>query len=487
MMRNPYLLPTLASLGALAGCASQPAPPQGLNVIYILADDLGYGDLGCYGQTRIATPNIDRLAAEGMLFTQHYAGCTVSAPSRSVLMTGLHTGHTPIRGNRGGAAGLDAEGQYPLPAGTYTLGRMFREAGYATGIFGKWGLGYPGSEGDPTEQGFDEFFGYNCQALAHKYYPTHLWHNREKIVLEGNDLAHRVQYSPDLIQRRALDFIRGHRDGRFFAMLTYTLPHAELTVPDDELLRSYLGRFEEPPYVATRGDYTPEGRDAVRYCSQPAPHATFAAMVSRLDRYVGEVMALVDSLGLRDRTLIVFASDNGPHREGGGDPDFFDSYGPLRGIKRDLYEGGIRVPMIASCPGVVPAGVRSDLVSAFWDILPTFADLTRTMLPVEVDGLSLLPTLTGRGTQQQHEYLYWEFHEEGGKMAVRLGDWKGVRLRVADDPEGPIELYNLATDLGEEHDVAAQHPDIVERMAEIMRTARTPSPLFHFGQPNGAM
>ncbi len=485
-MRNQLIF-TVGSLGLLSGCAPGEEQPKDLNVIYILADDLGYGDLGCYGQTRIQTPNIDRLAAEGMLFTQHYAGCTVSAPSRSVLMTGQHTGHTPIRGNKGGTGDGTTEGQHPLPAGTYTLGRMFQQAGYVTGTFGKWGLGSPGSEGDPTEQGFDEFFGYNCQALAHKYYPTHLWHNREKVVLDGNDLAHKAQYSHDLIQRRALDFIRQNGDRKFFAFLAYTLPHAELLVPEDEILQSYRGRFEERPYVAKNGDYSSEGKHPTHYCSQPEPRASFAAMVTRLDRYVGEVMALVDSLGLRDRTLIVFTSDNGPHREGGADPDFFDSYGPLRGIKRDMYEGGIRVPMIARCPGTVAPGTRTDHVSAFWDVLPTFAEMTGTEIPTAVDGISFLPTLLGAEGQRQHEYLYWEFHEAGGKMAVRLGNWKGVRLQVGRDPEGPIELYDLSTDLHEDHNVADQHPEIVSRMAEIMRTARTPSELFHFGQPNGAM
>ena len=485
-MKNQLIL-TAASVGALSGCTQQENRPKDLNVIYILADDLGYGDLGCYGQTKIHTPNIDRLAAEGMLFTQHYAGCTVSAPSRSALMTGQHTGHTPIRGNKGGTGDDGVEGQHPIPADTYTLGKMFRQAGYVTGTFGKWGLGSPGSEGDPTYQGFDEFFGYNCQALAHKYYPTHLWHNREKILLDGNDLAHTAQYSHDIIQERTLDFIRRNKERKFFAFLAYTLPHAELLVPEDEIIEAYRGRFEEKPYAAKSGDYSPEGKHPIHYCSQPEPRTSFAAMVTRLDRYVGEETELIDSLGLRKRTIIIFTSDNGPHREGGADPDFFGSYGPLRGIKRDMYEGGIRVPMIARCPGLIAEGTRTDFVSAFWDVLPTFADMAGAEVPANVDGISMLPTLFGEKGQQEHEYLYWEFHENGGKTAVRTGNWKGIRLNVGKDPEGPIELYDLSTDIHEDRNVADEHPEIVREIAEIMRTARIPSPLFNFGQANGAM
>ena len=422
-----------------------------------------------------------------MLFTQHYAGCTVSAPSRSALMTGQHTGHTPIRGNKGGTGDDGVEGQHPIPADTYTLGKMFRQAGYVTGTFGKWGLGSPGSEGDPTYQGFDEFFGYNCQALAHKYYPTHLWHNREKILLDGNDLAHTAQYSHDIIQERTLDFIRRNKERKFFAFLAYTLPHAELLVPEDEIIEAYRGRFEEKPYAAKSGDYSPEGKHPIHYCSQPEPRTSFAAMVTRLDRYVGEVTELIDSLGLRERTIIVFTSDNGPHREGGADPDFFGSYGPLRGIKRDMYEGGIRVPMIARCPGLIAGGTRTDFVSAFWDVLPTFADMAGAEVPANVDGVSMLPTLFGEKGQREHEYLYWEFHENGGKTAVRTGNWKGIRLNVGKDPEGPIELYDLSTDIHEDRNVADEHPEIVREIAEIMRTARIPSPLFNFGQANGAM
>lgn len=488
-MKNKEFVMFAASVAALSGCdVVKPGNPE-LNVIYILADDLGYGDLGCYGQKLIKTPNIDRLAKEGRLYTQHYAGCTVSAPSRSALMTGLHTGHTPIRGNKGGISAKEdfEEGQFPIPDSLYTVAELFKAAGYATGCFGKWGLGFPGSEGDPTYQGFDEFFGYNCQALAHKYYPDHLWHNREKIELEGNDLKHKNIYSHDLIQKRALDFIRSNQNNRFFAYLSYTLPHAELVVPEDDLIIQYKNIDETKPYLAKRGDYSEEGFHKSHYCSVARPHATFAAMVSRLDKYVGEVMELVDSLGIKDRTLIVFTSDNGPHREGGADPDFFKSYGPFRGIKRDLTEGGIRVPFIASCPRVIPAGTTSDHVSAFWDMLPTFSDIAGVDMSVKCDGISFWMDLQGRRNQKEHDYLYWEFHEAGGKQAVRMGCWKGIRLDVAKNPDGKILLYDLSNDQHEDVDVAEKYPKIATKIEKIMNQARTPSPLFNFGQSNGAM
>lgn len=472
-------------LGTISsGCNSEQSPIEEFNVIYILADDLGYGDLGCYGQTKIETPNIDRLATEGMLFTHHYAGSSVSAPSRSVLMTGLHTGHTPIRANRGGIGrGDNSEGQTPLPANTYTLGRMFQQSGYITGAFGKWGLGSPGSEGDPTLQGFDEFFGYNCQALAHKYYQEYLWHNRDTVWLTGNNLVQRVQYAPDIIHQQALGFIRDNASKKFFAFLPYILPHAELMPPEDDLMKKYRGQFEETPYSRGEkaGDYTPLKKSRVGYCSQPEPHAAFAATVSRLDKYVGDVLALVDSLGIREHTIIIFASDNGPHREGGGDPNFFASNGPFRGYKRDLYEGGLRVPMIASCPGFIPANSQSNHISTFWDVLPTFAELLGTRVPLETDGISMLPTLLDRGQQKEHDYLYWEFHEDGGKAAVRMGDWKGVLLGVIDNPEAKIELYNLATDIHENYNVADEYPEIVSQITKIMHMTHTPSPIFHFG------
>ena len=327
-----------------------------MNVIYILADDLGYGDLSCYGQQKFQTPNLDRMAAEGMLFTQHYAGCTVSAPSRASLMTGLHTGHTQVRGNRE----ISPEGQEPMAAGTFTLGKLMQDAGYTTGIFGKWGLGYPGSVSVPGTMGFDEFYGYNCQRQAHSYYPSHLWHNNEKVLFPENENNGRVTYSQDLIHAQAMQFIKNNKSKPFFAMLTYTLPHAEMNLPHDSIYRQFENSFEETPYDGSRG-YTPVEK----------PNASFAAMVTRLDNYVGEVLAELKELGLDKNTIVFFTSDNGPHTEGGANPDFFKSYGPLKGTKRALYEGGIRVPFIVWNPQKIKAGTKSDHISAFWDMMET--------------------------------------------------------------------------------------------------------------------
>jgi len=482
-MKRARIIFPVAAIGVLACSGSDQKPDlRDFNVIYILADDLGYGDLGCYGQTLIKTPNIDRMAAQGMRFTQHYAGSTVSAPSRSSLMTGLHTGHTFIRGNKQAInkKGEASEGQYPIPADTYTLAKMFKEAGYATGAFGKWGLGSPGSEGDPMNQGFDQFFGYNCQSMAHKYYPEYLWHNCDTVWLEGNDTRNMSTYSHDLIHAEALKFIEQHRNGKFFAYLPYTLPHAEIVVPDDSILHSYLGKFEERPYISKNGGNYGIDFNYPAYMSQPEPYAHFAAMVSRLDLYVGQVMEKVKELGIEGKTIILLSSDNGPHREGGANPDYFKSYGPLRGVKRDLYEGGIRVPMIASCPGVIAENSVNDLVSAFWDIMPTFAQMTGTQLRYPTDGISILPSLTGTKGQKQHDFLYWEFHEQGGRIAVRMGEWKGIKQNVMKDPGAPMELYDLSTDLHEDRNVAADHPDIVAKIEKIMLESRTPSEVFKF-------
>lgn len=467
---------TLMAAIVASGCNETPAP-QRMNVIYILADDMGYADLSCTGQKLFSTPNIDRLAAEGMLFTGHYAGCAVSAPSRSCLMTGQHTGHTWIRGNK---ERKDGEGQAPLPAGTYTIARMFRDAGYATGAFGKWGLGYPGSEGTPERMGFDRFFGYNCQREAHRYYPTHLWDNDRKIVLEKNATGGRGEYAPDLIQSEALKFIRENRAEPFFLFLPYTLPHAEIVAPEDEIIQRFRGKFQEKPFIGD--DYGSE-TNPMGYCSQEEPYAAFAAMMTRLDLYVGQVVETLEELGIADRTLVVFTSDNGPHREGGANPDYFDSYGDLRGVKRDLYEGGIRLPMVAWAPGTVPAGMKNDRLVAMWDMLPTFAEIAGAQIPdsVRLDGISLVPTLRGQDAEQKdHPYLYWEFHERGGKIAVRMGKWKGIIQNFTRDAEAQYELYDLSADIHEDHDVATEHPEIVERIRQIVREARTESPIFKF-------
>ncbi len=468
------LLVLAGGLGWLVGPALSAELPEKPNIVYFLADDLGYGDLGCYGQKVIRTPYLDQMAREGMRFTQHYAGSTVCAPSRSCLMTGQHTGHTPIRGNKE----VQPEGQWPLPADAVTLAEVLKKAGYVTGAFGKWGLGYPGSEGDPTKQGFDEFFGYNCQRMAHNQYPYYLWHNREKVWLPGNSGRKTGQYGPDLIQQEALKFIERNKDRPFFLYVPCTLPHAELLVPDDEIVRSYRGRFEETPYKGV--DDGPRYKRG-GYGSVATPKANFAAMVTRLDRYVGEIRAKLKELGLEKKTLVIFSSDNGPHAEGGENPAYFNSNDGLRGKKRDLYEGGIRVPMIACWPGKVPAGTVSDHISAFWDVLPTLAELAGAPVPENMDGISFLPTLLGQPEKQkQHEYLYWEFYEQGGKQAVRWGRWKGIRLNVRKNPNGPIELYDLQTDLHEDHNVADQHPDIVAQIARFMKEAHVDSPVFQF-------
>lgn len=445
------------------------------NIIYILADDLGYGDLSCYGQELFSTPNIDQLAAQGMLFTQHYSGSTVCAPSRSALMTGLHTGHTFIRGNKE----IQPEGQYPIPEETYTLAEAMKKAGYTTGAFGKWGLGFPGSEGDPVNQGFDTFFGYNCQRMGHHYYPHHLWSNRDSIVLEANAGQAKGTYAPDLIHEKTLEFMETNKDTPFFLYVPSIIPHAELIAPDSVMdkyrnkylpEKSYEGYDEGPDY--RRGPYE----------SQAEAHAAFVAMIDILDRQVGEIVQKVEDLGLSENTIIMFTSDNGPHQEGGADPEYFDSNGPLRGFKRDLYEGGIRVPFLVKWSGKIMPGSTTDHVSAFWDVFPTIADLAGVDQPENTDGVSFLPTLLGEGEQAQHEYLYWEFHERGGRLAARKGNWKAVQYDVLENPEAPLELYDLAEDINETNNVAAEHPEIVQEMEEIFQTARVPSEVFTFDQ-----
>lgn len=452
------------------------APINKPNIIYILADDLGYGDLSSYGQEKFVTPNIDKLASQGMLFTQHYSGSTVCAPSRSALLTGMHTGHTVVRGNKE----IMPEGQYPIPDNTYTLAEAMKKAGYTTGAFGKWGLGFPGSEGDPTNQGFDTFFGYNCQRLGHNYYPDHLWSNRDSIVLKENEGFLKGMYAPSLIHEKTLQFIEKNSDKPFFAYVASIIPHAELAAPES-LIKKYRNKFlpeEKYEGVDDGPEYGIGG-----YGSQKEPHAAFAAMIDLLDQQVGEIMDKVDELGIADNTIIIFTSDNGPHTEGGADPEYFNSNGPFKGTKRDLYEGGIRVPMIAKWPGKIEAGSASNHISAFWDIFPTFSDIIGINTPDNVDGISFLPELLGdKKNQKEHDYLYWEFHEKGGRQAVRKGDWKAVKYNVLKNPDAPLELYNLSNDKGENNDVAGQYPDIVAQMELIFKEARTPSEIFTFSQ-----
>lgn len=436
------------------------------NIIYILADDLGYADVGCYGQKKIKTPHIDQLAAEGMKFTQHYSGNPVCAPSRCTLMTGLHTGHAQIRGNKqvggseGWRLGSTVGGQWPLKEGTVTVGKILQKAGYITGAFGKWGLGRVGSTGEPAKQGIDYFFGYNCQRQAHTYYPNHLWRNNEIVKIPQNENGREEIYSQDLIAEEALKFIKRNKDKPFFCYVPSTIPHVALQVPEESLAQ-YLGKWPDPPYDGKKG-----------YVPHLHPRACYAAMVSLLDRDVGRIMTLLKKLKLDRDTLVIFSSDNGPTYAGGVDADFFKSAGPLRGLKGSVYEGGVRVPFIARWLGKIKPNTTTDLVSAFWDFLPTCCDLLNIEPPPNIDGLSYLSTLLGHPEKQKHhKYLYWELR---GRQGVRMGDWKAVRLRS----DRKIQLYNLAKDIAESNDVADKYPEILAQMADIMTNGRTKSDIF---------
>jgi arylsulfatase A len=461
------------SLGVvhLIGLTSFAAKP---NIIYILADDLGYGDLSCYGQKHFQTPNIDGMASEGMRFTQHYAGTTVCAPSRSSLMTGLTTGHTPIRGNKQHGE----EGQWPLPANSFTIAEMLKEAGYATGAFGKWGLGSPGSEGDPNNQGFDKFYGFNCQSLAHNYYPGHLWDNQEKIILEGNSGDKFEEYAPDLIHKQALMFMEKNKDKPFFLYYPTTIPHAELMLPP-KYMEKYRGKFLPEKKYEGAVPGSNRFREGA-YGTQPESHAAFAAMVTLLDQKVGEIFAKLKELGLDKNTIVIFSSDNGPHKEGGADPDYFDSNGPYRGYKRDLYEGGIREPMIVWWPGKIKQGTTSDHLSAFWDVMPTLAEIVGAGTPRNIDGISFLPTLLNKSGQKNHETLYWEFHELDGRQAIRKNNWKLIRYQVFIPAKTTTELYDLDKDPGEVNNVADKHPELITELLKRMAESRVPSDIFKF-------
>ncbi len=425
------------------------------NIIYLMLDDAGYGDFSCYGQKYFKTPNIDRIAAEGMRFTDHYSASTVCAPTRCSLMTGLHTGHCVVRGNRE----VRPEGQAPMPADIVTIPRLLKKAGYVTGAFGKWGLGAPGSPSDPAEH-FDLFFGYNCQREAHTFYPTHLWQNKEKVTLDGKT------YSHDVIHAQSLHFIRDNKDKPFFLYLPVTIPHAAMHAPEDEM-KPWRKQF--PQFENVIGKYRgPHVRN---------PVAAFAAMMTRLDRGVGEISALLKELKIDEHTIIFITSDNGPHLEGGHRPKFFDSNGPLKGFKRDLYEGGIRAPLIARWPGKVKAKSVSGHISAHWDMLPTMCELAGIETPANLDGLSMVNELTGK-PQKAHDYLYWEFSPQGGKQAVRMGDWKGIRLGLRKNRDAPVMLFNLKDDIGENKNIADQHPKVAAKMLAIMNEAHVKSDAF---------
>ncbi len=451
MNRRLFLQSTAAAPAILRARSRRP------NIVLILADDLGYGDLGCYGQTRIRTPNLDRMAAEGMRFTQAYAGSTVCAPSRCCLMTGFHTGHARTRGNKP----IDL----PLRPRDITVAEVLKSAGYRTGLFGKWSLGQLGSTGYPTRKGFDEWFGYFSQLHAHNYYPEHLLEQETDYLCKGNLGTQRKDYAPDLFTARALRFIEQQPASQpFFLHVCYTTPHA-----NNEMGRDTGNGMQIPsdaPYTAQ---------------SWPQPEKNFAAMITRMDADVGKLTAALQQKGLDGDTLVLFTSDNGPHREGGHDPRFFESSGPLRGIKRDLTEGGIRVPAIVRWPAEIRAGQVSDSPWAFWDFLPTAAELANAAAPSGLDGRSIVPALTG-GKQKPHDDFYWEFHESGFDQAVRTGDWKGTRKGL----KSPIELYNLAKDVGERNNVASANPDVVRKIEAAFAAARTESAEFPILAPEQA-
>jgi len=436
-------------LGAAATTSwlSGQAPARKPNILFILADDLGYGNLGCYGGTQIETPHLDRLAAEGMRFTDAYAGSTVCAPSRCTLMTGYHTGHARTRGNK--------YPDLPLRPQDVTVTEILKQAGYRTGLIGKWSLGQLGSSGYPTRKGFDEWFGFFSQTHAHNYYPEHLLENETALLLRGNMGTQRKDYAHDLFTGRALGFLDRAGAQPFFLKLAYTIPHA-----DNELGRDAGDGMPVPstePYTAR---------------NWPAPDKKFAAMVTRMDADIGRIVSKLKESGKDRDTLILFSSDNGPHSEGGHNPEFFNDNGPLRGIKRDLYEGGIRVPLLARWPGTIQPRQVSGHICAFWDFLPTACELAGADPPAGIDGISFAPTLRDKPGQRVHEYLYWEFHERGFQQAARMGDWKCMRP----GPGRPMELYNLKTGLDEQTNLAARHPELVARFEHILAAARTESP-----------
>ncbi len=468
----------LLALGPIVVHAADAKRPP--NIIFFFADDLGIGELGCYGQKKIQTPHVDQLAQEGMKFTQHYSGNAVCAPSRCCLMTGKHSGHAYIRSNRE----FKPEGQEPIPAEEVTLAELLKEKGYVTGAMGKWGLGPVNSSGDPLSQGFDHFYGYNCQRVAHNYYPTHLWKDREHIRLEGNDAGLKGEkFAPDLYTDAALQFIEANKDRPFFLYFPTIVPHVALQVPEDSLAQ-YTGKFEEIPYEGNKG-----------YLPHPTPYAAYAAMVSRMDRDLGRTLDLLRRLNLENETIVIFTSDNGPtHNVGGADSDFFESTAGRRGRKGSLYEGGIRAPAIVRWPGHIAPGTVSNHVCANYDWLPTLLDLTdepAVKLPAGVDGISFAPTLLGKpGEQKQHEFLYWEFPGYGGQQALRMGDWKLVRQNLMPQPakgqnkqkrkKATLELFDLKSDENETHDIADAHPDVVAKMQAIMFREHVPSNVFRF-------
>ena len=500
MKKTFFLTGIISIIIVMASCSTKSGQEENEtrkpNIIYILADDLGYGEVGCYGQQKIETPHIDALADIGMKFTQHYSGAPVCAPARCILLTGLHSGHAFVRSNdewreRGevwdfakAVEDPHLEGQRPIPANTVTIGKILQKAGYTTACVGKWGLGAPFTEGVPNKQGFDFFYGYNCQRQAHTYYPKHLWKNEEKIWLDNELVVPNTKldegadpydiesyarftlkdYAPELMQEEVLAFVDRNKDKPFFLYYASPIPHNPLQAPE-KWVDYYHKKFgDEEPYIGDKG-YFPN-----RY-----PHATYAAMISYLDEQVGELIDKLKALGIYDNTLIIFTSDNGPTYSGGADSPFFESAKPFNctygWAKGFVHEGGIRVPMVAVWKDHIQPGSHSDHISAFWDVLPTLAELAEAEIPENTDGISFLPELTGKGIQKEHDYLYWEFPSYQGQQAVRKGDWKAIRKDIFKG-NMDIELYNLADDVVEENNVADQYPDIVNEMRKIMKEAR---------------
>ena len=453
-----------AALTCLALLA--PATVAKPNVVLIIADDLGWGDPGCYGQKKIRTPGIDRIAAEGMRFTQFYSGSPVCAPSRCCLMTGKHTGHAFIRDNKA----TPPEGQYPVATNETMMTELFHKQGYTIGAIGKWGLGMFDTDGDPLKRGVDFFFGYNCQGHAHNHYPKYLYRNDKRFDLEGNPGGPTGKvFSHDLFEKETLQFVRDHAEKPFFLYLPYIIPHLALQAPEDSLAE-YRGKWEETPYDGKKGGYQPHA----------TPRAAYAAMITRMDRTIGRLLDLLKEKKLEENTIVLFMSDNGPATQGyaGTDTDFFRSAGPFRGYKGEVYEGGMRVPLVVRWPGKIKAGTVNEHIAYFPDLMPTLLELTghKELTPKGIDGLSFAPTLHGE-SQAKHEFLYWEFPSYTGQQAVRMGDWKGLRRGLS---KGKIvtELYNLKDDIGEKNNIAAKHPDIVKKIEEIMKAEHTPSKVF---------
>jgi arylsulfatase A-like enzyme len=485
-----WVLCALFILAIAVGSISGANPEQRPNIILILADDLGWGELGCYGQTKIRTPNIDRLATEGMRFTRHYSGAPVCAPARSVLMTGLHLGHSEIRGNKQAGSG---EGQWPISSNSVTIAKVLQQAGYSTGAAGKWGLGPVGSSGDPNRQGFDLFFGYNCQAIAHSYFPGHLWRNSEKIVINPKPVpGHRKlpegevrladyqgqTYAPDLIEAEAVKFIKQHAGRPFFLYCAFTEPHVAMQ-PPGRLVESYPADWDDQPYRGQCG-----------YLPHPRPRAAYAAMITGLDDHVGKVLAALEETGLKDNTIVMFTSDNGTTHLGndpvfgigGVDAKFFNSTAGLRGFKGSVYEGGLRVPLIVRWPGKVKAGTVSDFPGYFPDHFATLCDILNLNPPGRRDGVSLLPVLLG-GNPPKRNPMVWVYPEYGGQVCVRIGDFKVIRGQLNTRKPRDWEVYDVVKDPREANDVAKDHPELIQQAIDILKAQMNENQVFPLKVP----